>query len=108
MLAIVTDANLTATATSSIPFIFKKDMLEETAANMAISIMQKNMRLQEVKKDVNKYGFIHPEIMSILEKSKDQIPIMISLHTLETIKFGTALKIFSLLDTFLQQAAYTL
>jgi hypothetical protein len=56
--------------------------------------LQKNSKLQEIKKDVNKYGFIHPEIMAILEKNKDQIPIMISLHTLETIKFGTALKIF--------------
>jgi hypothetical protein len=46
--------------------------------------------------------------MSILDSTKEQIPIMVSLHTLETIKFGTALKIFSMLDTFLQQASQTL
>jgi hypothetical protein len=68
------------------------------------SILTKNRELQDINKDINKYGFIHPDIMSILETTKEQIPIMVSLHTLETIKFGTALKIFSMLDTFLQQA----
>ena len=43
-----------------------------------------------------------------MESSKDKIPIMTSLHTLETVKFGTALKLFSMLDTFLQQASQTL
>jgi hypothetical protein len=72
------------------------------------SILTKNRQLQEINKDINKYGFIHPDIMAILDNKKEQIPIMISLHTLETIKFGTALKIFSVLDTFLQQASQSL
>lgn len=72
------------------------------------SILTKNQELQDINKDINKYGFIHPDIMSLFEKNKEQIPIMVSLHTLETIKFGTALKIFSMLDTFLQQASQKL
>jgi hypothetical protein len=93
---------------SSLPFIFKKDVLEEAVSKMTLSILRKNTKLQETNKNINKYGFIHPDVMSILDTKKEQIPIMISLHTLETIKFWTALKIFSMLDTFLQQGSQTL
>ena len=88
---------------SGIPFIFKKDLIEEAVARLILSILTENRTLQEITQEITKYGFIHPDVMSLLEKNKDQIPIMVSLHTLETIKFGTALKIFSMLDTFLQQ-----
>ncbi len=108
LIASITNENINSTITSAIPFIFKKDILEETVNSIISSILTKNRQLQEINKDINKYGFIHPDIMAILDNKKEQIPIMISLHTLETIKFGTALKIFSVLDTFLQQASQSL
>ncbi len=104
----INNENINSTINSTIPFIFKKDILEETVGQVVSSILIKNQELQDINKDINKYGFIHPDIMSILDSTKEQIPIMVSLHTLETIKFGTALKIFSMLDTFLQQASQTL
>jgi len=104
----INNENINSTISSTIPFIFKKDILEETVGQVVSTILIKNQELQDINKDINKYGFIHPDIMSILDSTKEQIPIMVSLHTLETIKFWTALKIFSMLDTFLQQASQTL
>lgn len=72
------------------------------------NLLNKNTELQDITRDITKYGFIHPDIMGLVEKGKDQTPIMVSLHTLETIKFGTSFQIFSMLDTFLQQAAQSL
>lgn len=104
----ITNENLNKVIKSTIPFIFKRDILEEAVSKIIRSILEKNNILQSINKDINKYWFIHPDVMSILEKNKEQIPIMVSLHTLETIKFWTALKIFSMLDTFLQQASSSL
>lgn len=104
----ITNENLNKIIKSTIPFIFKRDILEEAVSKIIKSILEKNNILQSINKDINKYWFIHPDVMSILEKNKEQIPIMVSLHTLETIKFWTALKIFSMLDTFLQQASSSL
>ena len=108
LISSINSKNINDTISSTIPFIFKKDLLEEAVGRIVASILEKNGILQNINKDINKYGFIHPDIMSILEKNKEQIPIMVSLHTLETIKFWTALKIFSMLDTFLQQASLTI
>ncbi len=108
LISSINNKSINDTISSTIPFIFKKDLLEEAVGRIVASILEKNGILQSINKDINKYGFIHPDIMSILEKSKEQIPIMVSLHTLETIKFWTALKIFSMLDTFLQQASLTI
>ena len=102
-LTTITDISVKNVIASSIPFIFKKDIIEETVSGIILSILTHNRTLQELTQEITKYWFIHPDVMSLLEKNKDQIPIMVSLHTLETIKFGTALKIFSMLDTFLQQ-----
>lgn len=104
----INNENINSIINSAIPFIFKKDILEEAVTKVVWTILVKNQELQNINKDINKYWFIHPDIMSILDEKKEQIPIMISLHTLETIKFWTALKIFSMLDTFLQQASQTL
>jgi hypothetical protein len=104
----ITNDNINSIVHSTLPFIFKKDILEEVVGTIVSSILTKSQTLQDINKDINKYGFIHPEIMSLLENTKEQIPIMVSLHTLETIKFWTALKIFSMLDTFLQQTSQKL
>ncbi len=107
-LTTITDVAIKNVISSGIPFIFKKDIIEEAVSRLILSILSENKTLQDLTQEITKYGFIHPDLMSLLETNKDQIPIMVSLHTLETIKFGTALKIFSMLDTFLQQWAQAL
>ena len=93
---------------SPIPYIFKKDIMNRLMDNLKITILTSNKKAQEVTQEITKYGFIHPDMMLLMENSKSKIPIMTSLHTLETVKFGTALKLFSMLDTFLYQASQNL
>ena len=93
---------------STIPFIFKRDIMVKLIDQLKLTILTKHKESQTLSQEITKYGFISADVMSLMESSKDKIPIMTSLHTLETVKFGTALKLFSMLDTFLQQASQTL
>ena len=93
---------------SPIPFMFKRDVMMSAMEQIKLTILTNNKESQNLAQEITKYGFIHPDMMALMETSKDKIPIMVSLHTLETVKFGTALKLFSMLDTFLQQASQVL
>ena len=93
---------------SVIPFMFKKDIMTRLVEQLKLTILTNNKKAQDITQEITKYGFIHPDMMLLMENSKNKIPIMTSLHTLETVKFGTALKLFSMLDTFLYQASQSL
>lgn len=103
LLTVLNKENFNTVIGSIIPFIFKRDIIETAVQQLVWEIIVKNQELQASSQEITKFGFIHPNVMSLLEDNKNQIPIMVSLHTLETIKFGTAMKIFGMLDTFLQQ-----
>lgn len=91
-----------------LPFMFKKDIMTRLVEQLKLTILTNNKKAQDLTQEITKYGFIHPDMMLLMEDSKNKIPIMTSLHTLETVKFGTALKLFSMLDTFLYQASQNL
>ncbi len=93
---------------ASIPFMFKQDILVELVEKLKLTILGNNKKAEEISQEITKYGFVPPDVMNLMETSKDKIPIITSLHTLETVKFGTALKLFSMLDTFLQDASQEL
>jgi hypothetical protein len=59
----ISDNSIKETINSAIPFIFKQDILDETVTKIVGSILQKSKTLQNVTKDITKYGFIHPDIM---------------------------------------------
>ncbi len=104
----ISKPNIDTITASSIPYIFKKEIMVWVVDKLINWLLTKEAKIAETNKEVSEYGFIHPDIMNLIDDQKDQVPIMVSLHTIETIKFGTAFKIFSLLDTFLQQAVQTL
>lgn len=104
----ITDDTLDTIIWSQIPFIFKKDIIGNMVERLTNTILQDNKRLQDSIAEITKFWFIHPTVMLLWENTKDQIPIMVSLHSLETIKFGTAMQIFAMLDTFLQQGGQKL
>lgn len=93
---------------SSVPFVFKRDLMESQVEKISSTIVQTSQELSAIQEEIAKYGFVHPEIMSVFMKTNDSIPIITLLKTLETVKFGTSLKIFSLLDTFLTQTSRSL
>ncbi len=90
---------------SSVPYIFTKDIADEKMSSLLLSVIRQSTLLRDTQTEIAKYGFLDPEIMSLLHTDHSPIPIITSLHTVETIKFGTALKMFSLLDTFVEQAS---
>lgn len=90
---------------SGVPFHFKRKFMEGAITDLNSKLVKDSSELNSIQKDIAKYGFLHPEIMSILNTDKEVIPIITSLHTVETVKFWTALKMFSLLDTFLSQSS---
>lgn|GEM_PF-3507254 len=82
--------------------------MESQVEKISSTIVQTSQELSAIQEEIAKYGFVHPEIMSVFMKTNDSIPIITLLKTLETVKFGTSLKIFSLLDTFLTQTSRSL
>ena len=57
-------------------------------------------KLDSLQKDVTKYGFFSQELFGLLENEEYITSIKDSLLSLEMIKFSTAIKVFSYLDTF--------
>lgn len=105
----LTNANqVTTILNSSIPFLFKKDIMTDLVDKLKTTILAHHKEAHTLSQDITKYGFIHPDVMSLMENSKDKIPITTSLHTLETVKFGTAIKLFSMIDSFIAQASQVL
>jgi hypothetical protein len=90
---------------SSVPYVFKRDLIEEKIFDITQQILRNTDSLSKIQEEVIKYGFIHQDIMSLFDIQEDTVPITSLLKTIETIKFGTAFKIFSLLDTFLSQSS---
>lgn len=94
--------------TSSIPYIFKLEAMQSLVETLTNQVIQNIRKLEEINSYITEYGFIHPDIMDLLHTNKSQVPLLASLHTIETIKFSTAFNVFSILDTFIQQAAQEL
>lgn len=90
---------------STIPFIFKRDIMEEKVDIFSKELLSDAEKLAKIQEDITKYWYVHQDIMNILVTQDDIIPIPTLLHTIETVKFWTAFKIFSLLDTFLIQTS---
>lgn len=93
---------------SSMPYMFKKDSLTKAVDQLWSQLIRSNKESNRITQEIIKYGYIHPDILHLMESTDEKIPIMVSLHTLETVKFATAIKVFSMLDTFLQQAGQIL
>lgn len=101
----ITSSTFSMITNSSVPYVFKRDLIEEKIFDITQQILRNTDSLSKIQEEVIKYGFIHQDIMSLFDVQEDTVPITSLLKTIETIKFGTAFKIFSLLDTFLSQSS---
>ena len=102
---VVTEDTFRHLQDASVPYVFKKDLSDSQMFALSSSLIRQSKTLRDTQTEIAKYGFLDPEIMVLLQTDQNPIPIITSLHTIETIKFGTALKMFSLLDTFIQQTS---
>lgn len=89
-------------------FIEKKDTINTAITAYAKSITTAKNSLAESKQNIAKYGYIPIEVDTILWDDTKITTIENSLLSLETIKFASAINVFSYLDTFLNSLSKTL
>lgn len=85
---------------SGLNYIQKKDLLQEGLNSLMDTYVGNKQKLESLKQDVTKYGFFSKELFGLLENQEYISSIKDSLLSLEMIKFSTAIKVFSYLDTF--------
>lgn len=77
----------------------KKQLLSDKVSPIPWGIMWEITEIDNIKKDIAKFWFLPQEIKNILEKEEAISTIQRALNALEIIKFSTAWKIFSYLDS---------
>jgi hypothetical protein len=85
--------------TDDISYIQKRDILKEKLAIANTNVANKAREVETIDKNIARYGFLPLEIRNILQNEEAISAIQRSLSSLEIIKFSTALKVFSYMDS---------
>jgi len=91
-----------------INYLHKKQILQEDLGELTESILTTHQWLDILKQNITKYGFLSQDIYDLMQLQEQVMPIKKSLLSLEVIKFSSAVKVFSYLDTFINNFANTL
>ncbi len=94
--------NLKKLIESDTTYIQKKEVLNNSIKTLSNSILINHKYLDETKKAITKNWFFSYEIWSIINEKQQIWSIQNSLLSLETIKFSSAISVFSYLDTFIE------
>lgn len=92
---------LTNVVISPLTFTDKRYILQSAVATLLQQYTQKQSQLEEVQQDLAQYGFLPKELVSLFQSSDVQVSLQRWLVALESIKFSTAIQVFSQLDTFI-------
>lgn len=85
----------------SLNYIQKRDILQSVANKIGTSILDLKSKIQQDTNALNKDWFFPEELVWILKQDNAVGSIQRSLLSLEVVKFSSAIKVFSLMDTFL-------
>lgn len=86
---------------SDIDYIDKKDLLSKYASDLVRSAEDKATKAENLKQDIAKQWFLPEELEILLSEDQAIDTIQRSLNALEVIKFSTATKVFSYMNTAL-------
>ena len=86
---------------TDIDYIDKKDLLSSYVANLVSKAQDNATYLDSLKQDIAKQWFLPEELEIILQDEQAIDTIQRSLNALEVIKFSTATKVFSYMNTAL-------
>jgi hypothetical protein len=86
-------------------FIQKKDLLQKALNTFMPEFVTDSQNLENLKQDVTQYGFFSKDLFDLLQNEDYVTSIQDSLMSLEIIKFSSAMKVFSYLDTFISSIA---
>ncbi|MDR3168390.1 MAG: hypothetical protein LBU27_01110 [Candidatus Peribacteria bacterium] len=89
----------TITRTDELTYAEKKTILREKISALNSTITNQINEVESTKKDIAKYGFLPLEIREILQNEEAISAIQRSLNALEIIKFSTAIRVFSYMDS---------
>ena len=90
---------------SDIDYIDKKDILSPYASELLRNAQDKANQIETIKQDIARQWFLPAELDTILSDDEAIDTIQRSLNALEVIKFSTATKVFSYMDTALATIA---
>lgn len=96
---------LTNLVMSPLTFTDKRYIVQSAVAILLQQYTQKQSQLEEVQQDLAQYGFLPKELVSLFQASDVQVSLQRWLVALESIKFSTAIQVFSQLDTFITSFA---
>lgn len=86
----------------NINYIYKKNIIQKNLDNLTQAIFDQSQKLNTLKQKISKFGFLSEDLYTLLKSQKQIQPIKDSLLSLEVIKFSSAIRVFSYLDTFLE------
>ncbi|HBB03616.1 TPA: hypothetical protein DCZ39_01765 [Patescibacteria group bacterium] len=92
----------------NLSYIQKKDILQQALDSFSTIFINNNQNLTTLKEDISKYGFFSQELYDMLQSEDYSTSIKKYLLSLEIIKFSSAVKVFSYLDTFVSGLANTI
>lgn len=102
-------ANIDAViADKSLSYIQKKDILQQGLNDFSTVFIENTQKLSTFKESISKYGFFSQELYDLVESQTSSTSIKKYLLSLEIIKFSSAIKVFSYLDTFVSSLANAL
>jgi len=90
---------------SALGFVDKKYITQQALYTMLGQYTQQQTALENIQRDLAQYGFLPQELVSIFQDSDIQVSLQRWLVALESIKFSTAIQVFSHLDTFITEFA---
>lgn len=92
--------NMTSILSSTLSFLDKKYIMQNNLMRMIASYKENLWLIENTQRDIAQYGYLPQAIVSIFQNNNMQVSLQRWLVALEVIKFTTAVKVFSLLDTF--------
>jgi hypothetical protein len=87
---------------SRLSYVQKKDIFQNGLNGIASDMIANYNALDSLKKDITQYGFFPKDLLTIFGTDQEDVSIKKSLMSLEVVKFSTAIKVFSYLDTFIK------
>ncbi len=93
---------------TTLSYIQKKDLIQQSLDNLIPMFQYKWELYQSLQEWVSKYWFFPEELYNIIQKEWYDIDMKSYLLSMEIIKFTTAIKVFSYLESFISNVAQEL
>jgi hypothetical protein len=97
--------NINSILQTKFNYVTKKDLIQQALTRFSPTLIANKQKLEDRKQEVTKYGFFSQELYDLLQNEEYMTSIKESLLSLEMIKFSSAIKVFSYLDTFIGTVA---